>query len=96
MRAHPWIVASPLFTSLLLIFVSGRRMLWFLAFMGPRSFFTCDAANGVILTSAIRLVAGIPILEESHEKRYGKDPAYKTYKAQTSLLIPWPKAKSSA
>ena len=42
------------------------------------------------------LVAGIPILEESHEKRYGKDPAYKEYKAQTSLLVPWPKAKTSA
>lgn len=42
------------------------------------------------------LLAGIPILEESHEKRYGKDPAYKEYKAQTSLLIPWPKGKSAA
>ena len=41
MRAHPWIMASPLFTSLLLIFVSGKHtplVLWVLA----ASF---DAAN---------------------------------------------------
>jgi steroid 5-alpha reductase family enzyme len=33
--------------------------------------------------------AGIPTLEASHNKRYGKDPAYKHYKASTNLLIPW-------
>ncbi len=37
--------------------------------------------------------AGIPTLEKSHNKRYGKDPAYKEYKATTNLLIPGPKAK---
>jgi membrane-anchored protein YejM (alkaline phosphatase superfamily) len=40
--------------------------------------------------------AGIPPLEESHEKRYGKDAAYKEYKASTSLLISWPKAEKPA
>ena len=45
MRSHPWIVASPLFTSLLLIFVSGRRTLCFFVFNGLGSF-ACDVANG--------------------------------------------------
>ncbi|BDA45900.1 hypothetical protein COCOBI_07-6870 [Coccomyxa sp. Obi] len=34
-------------------------------------------------------VSGIPPLEISHEKRYGKDAAYKRYKASTNLLLPW-------
>ena len=40
--------------------------------------------------------AGIPPLEKSHDKRYGKDAAYKEYKASTNLLIPWPKADKPA
>ena len=40
--------------------------------------------------------AGIPPLEESHEKRYGKDAAYNEYKANTNLLLPWPKAQKPA
>ncbi|EIE22535.1 DUF1295-domain-containing protein [Coccomyxa subellipsoidea C-169] len=40
-------------------------------------------------------VSGIPTLEKSHEKRYGKDAAYKDYKASTNLLLPWCKSKTS-
>ena len=34
--------------------------------------------------------AGIPPLEEAHNKRYGKDPAYQAYRKNTNLLLPWP------
>eukprot|EP00884_Botryococcus_braunii_P017659 jgi/Botrbrau1/4577/Bobra.60_2s0063.1 len=34
-------------------------------------------------------VSGIPPLEASHEKRYGKDPSYRKYKETTSLIVPW-------
>ena len=37
MKAHPWIVASPLFTALLLIFVSGRPLLRTIHFTCPGS-----------------------------------------------------------
>ena len=40
-------------------------------------------------------LAGIPTLEKSHNKRYGKDAAYKEYKATTNLLIPGPKQKKA-
>lgn len=36
-------------------------------------------------------VSGIPILEKSADERWGKDPTYKRYKQQTSLLIPLPR-----
>lgn len=40
-------------------------------------------------------LAGIPTLEKSHNKRYGKDAAYKEYKTTTNLLIPGPKLKKA-
>ena len=43
-----------------------------------------------------RMCVGIPTLEKSHNKRYGKDPAYQEYKATTNLLIPGPKQKRTS
>lgn len=36
---------------------------------------------------------GVPPLEASQEKRYGKDPAFRLYKETTSLIVPWFKLK---
>ena len=47
-------------------------------------------------TLIIMMCAGIPTLEKSHNKRYGKDPAYHEYKATTNLLIPGPKQKRTS
>lgn len=44
---------------------------------------------------ALTCHAGVPTLEASHEKRYGKDPAYKHYKETTNMLIPGPKSNVS-
>ncbi|CAD7699761.1 unnamed protein product [Ostreobium quekettii] len=33
-------------------------------------------------------VSGVPILERSHQERYGLDPAYIRYKESTNLIIP--------
>ena len=85
LSSHPWILASPLFTAFLLIFVSGTLARW-----------TCAMDALCRQTYAPVGDAGIPPLEESHEKRYGKEAAYKEYKANTSLLIPWPKAEKPA
>jgi steroid 5-alpha reductase family enzyme len=54
LRTCPWVLASPLFTITLLMFISG-----------------------------------IPLLEKHNAERFGNDPAYRAYKAATSLLIPW-------
>jgi steroid 5-alpha reductase family enzyme len=42
----------------------------------------------VFIFLLLRFISGIPILEKSADKKWGKDPAYKTYKKQTNLLIP--------
>ncbi|GMH34043.1 hypothetical protein BSKO_01877 [Bryopsis sp. KO-2023] len=34
-------------------------------------------------------VSGVPLLEASHEKRYGHIPEYAAYKESTNMLIPW-------
>jgi steroid 5-alpha reductase family enzyme len=39
--------------------------------------------------------SGIPILEERADKRWGDDPAYQTYKAQTPVLWPRPPAAAA-
>ena len=48
-----------------------------------------------VCVSVVACPAGIPTLEKSHNKRYGKDPAYKEYKATTNLLVPGPKQKKA-
>ncbi len=47
----------------------------------------------VFITLLLLFVSGIPLLEESSDKRYGDSPAYGEYKAKTSLLIPRPVKK---
>ena len=37
--------------------------------------------------------SGIPILEKSNDKKWGHDPAYRHYKAMTSILVPLPPKK---
>ncbi|KAK9825343.1 hypothetical protein WJX74_011074 [Apatococcus lobatus] len=59
-RTHPYVAASPLFITFLILYVSG-----------------------------------VPTLEASHEKRYGKDPAYRHYRDTTNMLIPGPKGNGS-
>ena len=43
-----------------------------------------------ITAGGIGCHAGIPPLEEAHNKRYGRDPAYQAYRKTTNLLLPWP------
>ena len=38
-------------------------------------------------------VSGVPLLEKSAEKRWGKNKKYQQYKVTTSLLIPLPKSR---
>ncbi|MQY76844.1 MAG: DUF1295 domain-containing protein [Spirochaeta sp.] len=43
----------------------------------------------VFITFLLLFVSGVPLLEESAERKYGKNPEYQTYKSKTSLFIPW-------
>jgi len=57
-------------------------------------------ANGTLLfswlsplfTSVLLLkVSGVPMVVAAGEKKWGTDPAYRAYMANTSFLVPWPK-----
>lgn len=49
------------------------------------------AVSPIFITVLLLFVSGVPILEKSADKRWGKHKAYRTYKSRTSILIPLPK-----
>jgi steroid 5-alpha reductase family enzyme len=52
-------------------------------------------ASPLLITILLVFISGIPILEKSADKRWGKLPEYKVYKAKTPLLILFPFPKKS-
>merc|ERR1711937_50990 len=48
-------------------------------------------ASPLIITLLLLFVSGIPLLEESADKRYGKDDSYLAYKRDTPALWPMPR-----
>ncbi len=44
----------------------------------------------LFISLMLRFVSGIPILEKSHDKKYGNSSEYQNYKKKTNLLIPFP------
>ena len=68
------------------IFVIGIAVyegLQWLAVLGP-----------LFITFILLKVSGIPLLEESSEKRYGHMPEFQAYRKNTSLLIPLPPGRA--
>lgn len=51
--------------------------------------------NPVFISLLLIFVSGIPLLEKSADKRWGRDKAYRAYKARTSVLVLWPRRRSS-
>ena len=47
-------------------------------------------AGPLCITWILIKVSGIPLLEESHQEKYGADPDWRAYVKRTSLLIPMP------
>jgi steroid 5-alpha reductase family enzyme len=63
------------------VFVSGDLAganLW-LGLIGPLS-----------ITGVLLFLTGVPQLEASADRKWGRDRAYQEYKRRTSLLVPWP------
>ena len=47
-------------------------------------------AGPVFITLLLLFVTGIPTVERSADESYGSDPAYRSYKSRTSILVPLP------
>jgi steroid 5-alpha reductase family enzyme len=45
----------------------------------------------LFIACLLLFVSGVPPLEKSADKKWGKNPAYKAYKARTRLLVPLPR-----
>jgi steroid 5-alpha reductase family enzyme len=43
----------------------------------------------VFVASLLSFLSGIPILEKQAMKAFGNNPAYRTYRSQTPVLIPF-------
>jgi steroid 5-alpha reductase family enzyme len=48
-------------------------------------------ASPLLIAAVLLFVSGVPMLEKSADKRWGKDPKYKAYKRRTRLLLPLPR-----
>lgn len=51
------------------------------------------SVSPLFIAFLLLFVSGVPLLEQSADKKWGKNKKYQQYKATTSLLIPLPKAK---
>jgi len=61
------------------VFAAGDLGGWiWLAVIGPLG-----------ITYLLLFVTGIPTLEKSAERKWGRDPAYRDYRRRTSRLVPW-------
>ena len=52
------------------------------------------AAGPVTITGLLLFVTGIPTLEASAARKWGRDPEYAAYRLRTNRLIPWPRGNA--
>lgn len=77
----------------------GEIVVWYGVYLAVYTYLTDTeviyAAISPLTISIILLFGtGVPILEKSADKRWGKDKKYQEYKRRTSLLIPLPRLKA--
>ena len=48
------------------------------------------AVGPIAITGLLLFVTGIPTLEKTADRKWGRDPAYAEYRRRTNRLIPWP------
>ncbi len=64
------------------LYISSSHML-----VGYERFF--GILSPIFVSALISFLSGIPILERQAMKAFGNDPAYRTYRSQTPVLIPF-------
>lgn len=77
---------------------AGEIVLWWGIFLsalpGISGIGWISIAGPICITWILMKVSGIPLLEESHQRKYGANPDWRAYTARTNLLIPWPPRKT--
>jgi steroid 5-alpha reductase family enzyme len=75
----------------------GESLLWWGIFVAAvpafRGWDFLTVVGPLGLTLLLLFVSGVPLLEKSAEKKYGKNADYQEYKRRTSLFIPIPPRK---
>lgn len=75
----------------------GEIMLWLGLFVSGFSLYEGIQWIGVIspifVFVLLTRMSGIPMLQERGDAKWGALPAYRDYRTQTSLLIPWPRRR---
>lgn len=70
----------------------GEMLTWWGVFMYAATLIAgwgwLSIIGPIYITSLLLFVTGVPPLEQSYQKRYGKNEAYRAYKARTNLLVP--------
>ena len=69
--------------------------MWFGLFLSCSSAFTTTShyltiAGPCFNACLLLFISGIPLLEKSSDKKFGKSKAYQQYKERTPVLIPTP------
>ncbi|KAL4425018.1 hypothetical protein ABPG77_001796 [Micractinium sp. CCAP 211/92] len=72
----------------------GEMCVWAGVFVmaGPTVWRRCPwtIASPLFTFALLRFLSGIPPLERQYRERYGGQPAYEAYVANTNMLLPWP------
>ena len=74
---------------------AGEMLLWFGIFVMCipmlQGWQWVSLVSPLFIVLLLTRVSGVPLLEASADARWGADPAYQAYKAQTPVLWPWGK-----
>ncbi|EMD34110.1 hypothetical protein CERSUDRAFT_141597 [Gelatoporia subvermispora B] len=82
---HPNYVGEVgLWTGIWLLSVPSLRSTYF-----PASTWLWTAASPLIMWVLLRYISGVPPLEESADKKFGKDPEWQEYKRTVPIFWPW-------
>jgi steroid 5-alpha reductase family enzyme len=78
----------------------GEIVMWYGVYLMSYTFLSdinvwVAAISPITITIVLLGLSGIPILEKSADKRWGKDKKYQEYKMRTSILVPLPRRKLS-
>lgn len=79
----------------------GEILVWYGLYTASYSWLSSEqiwwaVLSPITITMLLVAVTGIPPLERSADKKWGKNPRYRAYKREVSMLVPMPRKKSNS